>query len=134
MREKKQNEEQPTAKCVLNSIDILVRLDKNDVPEYLKERFSYNYDDLPNGTTREVYKDKETGDTYVSGNLPTEPFVTTYRILTTKAGEYKILSYNGVSGYAGSDYFVNGIEADVYDFFRSLEQQIPLPQPNNEIN
>ena len=134
MSEKEQNEEQPAAKCVLNSISILVRLDQNNVPESLKERLSYSYDDLPGGTTREVYKDKETGDTYVSGNLPTTPFVTTYRIVTTKTGEYKMLSYNGASGYQGSDYFLNGIEADVYDFFRSLEQQIPLPKPNNKIN
>jgi hypothetical protein len=113
---------------VLNNIDLIISLDQNIVPESLAERLKYSYDGLTDGTSREVYLDTETGDTYVSGNsMGAREYVLTYRIITTKVGEYKVLAYHGGSGYMGSKYFFNGIETNSHTFYQILAAQKVLP-------
>lgn len=115
---------------ILNDTDLIISLDQNVVPEAFEERLQYSSSGLSDGTSREVYLDTETGDTYVSGNsMGAREYVLTYRIITTKVGEYKWLSYHGASGYMGSEYFFNGIEiTNRYVFYQMLKEQKALPE------
>lgn len=115
-----------TSRCIFTNRSILNSLYENDVPEELEGRLSHSEDSLNDGTTLEVYTDIETGDQYRYGTLPTRPFVIVYRIIKTKVGEYKILSYHGASGYQGSQFFFNEEETSNGTFWRILGSQLPL--------
>lgn len=116
-------------RSILNDTDLIISLDQNIVPEPLAERLKYSRGGLNDGTSREVYLDTKTGDTYVSGNAMGGLYVVTYRIVTTKVGEYKWLSYHGGSGYMGSEYFLNGIEiTKSHLFYQILQEQKALPE------
>lgn len=115
---------------ILNDTDLIISLDQNVVPEAFEERLKYSCSGLTDGTSREVYLDTKTGDTYVSGNsMGAREYVLTYRIITTKVGEYKWLSYHGASGYMGSEYFFNGIKiTNSHLFYQILQGQKALPE------
>ncbi|KKP76798.1 MAG: hypothetical protein UR73_C0024G0005 [candidate division WS6 bacterium GW2011_GWF1_35_23] len=121
-----QDPKDKTSECIFTNVDILNNLYENKVPEDLQKRLTYTADSLNDGTTLEVYSDTETGDQYRFGTLPTIPFVTVYRIIRTTVGEYKILSYHGPSGYAGSEFFFNEEETNSRDFWDILKKQTVL--------
>ena len=118
-------EENQEPSFVFNSMDILDELYNNKVPEELEGRLEYTTDQLSDGTTLEVYEDKETGDQFRFGNLPPTRhgscYSIVYRIVKTKVAEYKILSYRGGQGYVGSEFFINGREVKDIWIFRASE-------------
>jgi len=117
---------QQSQQCVFDRLSILKSLSANSVPENLKNKLDYHFDELLSGATREVYSDRVTGDSFVYGILPGFPYCINYGTVNTKVGEYKFFSYLGTEGCVGNDFFFNGTQTDYDTFFLILKRQIPL--------
>lgn len=102
---------------------------KNNVPEDLKDRLEFSHDEMLTGTTREVYVDKITGDSFASGILPAGSEVINYRILETKVRKYKCLSYLGAGKV---EFFFDGEQTNGHTFWSILENQTKLPDSKKE--
>ncbi|MHC1716279.1 MAG: hypothetical protein AB9915_00055 [Candidatus Dojkabacteria bacterium] len=112
--------------CIFIDLDLLNSLYENKVPRGLEGRFNYCSDSLSDGTSLEVYTDVVTGDQFRYGTLSTDLFVTVYRIIKTRVGEYKILSWHNTVGYIGSIFYFNDEETDENTFWRILGNQAVL--------